>query len=100
MSKTRSEWTPMVLREAISFISATLGEPFSTAQGNSIYWSAFGVKQADGTMPYPVSLDNLGSKVKLTVSFMAANDGLHSTSMKLFAIVGWAAYHGHECEHD
>ena len=98
MSETRSEWTPMA--EAISFISATLGEPFSTAQGNSIYWSAFGVKQADGTMPYPVSLDNRGILVKLTVSFMAANDGLHSTSMKLFAIVGWAAYHGHECEHD
>jgi len=98
MSEVRSEWTAMA--EGIAFISATLGEPYTSGQGNGLYWSALAVPRRDGTVGYPVALENLGSEIKVIISFMDANDGSHTTTIKLMAIIGWATIHGYECEHD
>jgi hypothetical protein len=89
------QWTAMA--EAISFISATLGEAFTSAQGHALYWSAF-ARLDDGLRGYPVGLENIArDKVCVTISFMAAE--IEATS-KLYAIIGWARYHGHEVEAD
>jgi len=90
------QWTPMA--EAISFISATLGEPFTTAQAHGLYWGAFACLLDDGTRGYPCALEKTApDKVRITVSFGAAKQ---SAAPRLYAIIGWATYHGHEVDWD
>ena len=72
-AQQRTEWTAMA--EAISFISATLGETYTAAQGNGLYWSALGVQRPDGVWPYPVGLENLGSEVKLILFLLGCRRG-------------------------
>lgn len=99
MSKTEAEPTEWTMAEAISFISATLGETYTMAQGNGLYWSALGVRRSDGIRPYPVGLETLGSQVKIILCFFDVGTD-QAAWLKLYAIMGWAALHGHECEHD
>ena|ERR1019366_492027 len=94
---TETQWTDMA--EGIAFISAILGEPFTTATKEGVFWSALGVKRGDGVCPYPVSLQSLGSEITVTLSFSDVGAD-HAAHVKLYAIMGWAAYHGHNCEHD
>jgi hypothetical protein len=91
-----TEWTAM--HEAIAFVSATLGEAFTTAQGNGLYWSAFAALQEDGLRGYPCAVEHVApGKVRVVVSFSAAK--LRATP-HLYAIIGWATYHGHAVEWD
>jgi hypothetical protein len=96
MSKKTNKWTAM--QEAVSFISATLGEPFSCAQGNALYWGAHASLQPDGTRGYTCGVEELDNgKVRVTITFTAAKP--RATS-KLYAVLGWAFYHGHEAVAD
>ena len=44
-------------------------------------------------------LENLGSEVKIIVNLDNVG-GNRDAIMRLYAIIGWATYHEHECEHD
>jgi len=91
MSKKPDQWTPMA--EAVAFISATLGEPFTTAQGHGLYWSAHASRHPDGMRGYPCGVEQLGAKLRVTISFM---DAKPRATPALYAVLGWAHYHGHE----
>jgi hypothetical protein len=93
-----SRWTNMAAANA--FISATLGEPYTAATKSELAWAAFGEREADGTVPYTVLLEDFGLDViMVTISFGNAQ-GDHPTTVKLYAILGWCAYHKHQCNHD
>jgi hypothetical protein len=96
MIDARFQSTPMT--EAIAFVGATLGEPFTSAHGNGLYWSAFAVPRDDDGS-YPIGVENLGSEVKVIVNLDPVG-GNRDAIMRLYAIIGWATYHEHECEHD
>jgi len=82
------------MAEAVSFISATLGEPFTAAQGHGLYWSAYACLQPDRTRGYPVGVELIApNKLRLTFSFSAAKV---RAAPKLYAVLGWAQHHGHE----
>ena len=87
-----NEWTAWT--EAISFVSATLGDTFSAAQGNGLYWDTLSTEASDG---YPVALERIGSEVKVVVNFHGIG-GDHADVVKLWALIGWATEKKHMVE--
>jgi hypothetical protein len=79
---------------AVSFISATLGEDFTAATADELCWSAGARDHEHG---YPVSLTFESDKLTLGVSFEKAPD---EAIPKLYAIIGYGHYRGHEIEAD
>src|SRR5262245_29723430 len=79
---------------AVSFISATLGAGLPAATADALHWSAGAREHEDG---YPVSLTFESNKLALGVSFEKATV---EAIPKLYAIIGYAHYHGHEVEAD
>jgi hypothetical protein len=92
------------LAEAVAFISATVGETFGSHDATSMHWDAGSnvEKGEDGKSEWsgpPVGLETTPD-LKITVSFYAAVHAGAAFSQKLYAIVGWATYHGYEVEWD
>jgi hypothetical protein len=85
----RNDWA-----EAISFISATLGEPFDHALADGLFWDAFSITGDD-----TVSLERLGEEIKITVYFFAIEGG-HSVNIRFMAIMTWARWHNITAEID
>jgi len=86
------------LVEAVSFISATLGEETSGGMANSVNWSTYAAADDEGNVCDPVWLEKTGPDTfKLKVYFWAA-EYCADIHRKLYAILGWAAYRCIEVE--
>jgi len=92
------------LTEAVAFISATLGETFGSHDAASMHWSAGShvEKGEDGKSEWsgPTVVLETTPELKITVSFFSAVHAGEGFSQKLYAVVGWATYHGYEVEWD
>lgn len=82
---TPTQWTDWT--EAISFVSATLGCIFTTAQGSALYWT----EPSNSACEYPVGLELVDHPVeRVRVMVNIEHVIVHADLMKLYAILGWA----------